>query len=98
MELQQVIEQVRLSFEADGTLLDTCFVDTSAQTVTVPTPAASDGMVFKGWAVQTVAENGQITRTIVFVPGEGGIAQVPTDLTLEPMTLYAVFEAEAAAQ
>ena len=98
VELQQIIEQVRLSFEVDDTLMETRFVDTSAQTVAVPRPAASEGMVFKGWAVQTVAENGQITRTIVFVPGEGGMAQVPTDLTLEPMTLYAVFEAEAAAQ
>ena len=98
VELQQVIEQIRLRFEVDGTLLDTYFVDISAQNVTVPTPVTPEGMVFKGWAVQTVAENGQITRTIVFVPGEGGIAPIPSDLAMEPMTLYAVFEAEAAAQ
>ena len=98
VELQQVVEQVRLRFEVDGILLDTYFVDTSAQTVTAARPVAPEGMVFKGWAVQSVAENGQITRTIVFIPGEDGIAQVPTDLALEPMTLYAVFEAEAAAQ
>lgn len=98
VELQQIIEQVRLSFEVDGTLMETRFVEISAQTVAVPRPIAPEGKVFKGWAMQTVAENGQITRTIVFVPGEGGIAQVPTDIALEPMTLYAVFEAEVAAQ
>jgi hypothetical protein len=59
---------------------------------------APDGKVFKGWATQTVGSDGKITRTIVFIPGEGGIAQVPTDLVLEPMTLYAVFETEASAQ
>ena len=98
VELQQVIEQVRLSFEVDGTLMETRFADSSAQTIAVPRPVAPDGKVFKGWATQTVGSDGKITRTIVFIPGEGGIAQVPTDLVLEPMTLYAVFETEASAQ
>ena len=98
VELQQVIEQVRLAFDVDGTLMETRFADASAHTVAVPRPVAPEGKVFKGWATQTVGDDGKITRTIVFVPGEGGIAQVPVDLTLEPMTLYAVFEAEETAQ
>lgn len=98
VELQEQIEQVRLSFYADGSLMEHRFVDVTSETITVPRAIAPEGKVFKGWAMQTVGENGQITMTVVFVPGESGVSPVPADLALEPMTLHAVFAAEEAAQ
>lgn len=98
VELQEVIDLVRLSFVVNGEQMEARFANVNSDTVAVPRPIPPEGQVFKGWATQTIGEDGKITRTIVFIPGEGGISPVPTDLTLEPMTLYAVFETEGSAQ
>lgn len=96
VSLQDQTQQVRLRFDCNGTIVSTAMVDATAKTISLPEPTINPGEEFLGWATRSVADNGQITMTIVFVPGEGG--RVPADLTLEPMTLYAVYEAEEAVQ
>lgn len=90
--LQQVIDQVRLSFEQDGRTVCSMFVDTASQSITLPQIEAPEGQVLSGWATKTLGENNQVTMTILFAPDENSTAPVPEDLMLEPMTLYAVFE------
>lgn len=94
VNLQETTEQVRLRFDCNGTILATAMVDVTAETVTLPQPEVQPGQTFLGWASRTVSDNGQITMTVLFEPGE--IGNVPADL--EPMTLYAVFGAEEATQ
>lgn len=94
--LQEQTQEVRLQFECNGTILESMMVDTNANTVTLPQPDVQPGQKFLGWATKSVAEGGQITMNILFAPGEGG--HISSDLKLEPMTLYAVFEAEEAVQ
>lgn len=94
VNLQEQVQQVKLSFDCDGTVLHTQMVDTSAATVTAPIPTVPAGQEFLGWAERKVESNGQVTMNILFVPDESGVAQVLTEL--EPMTLYAVFGEEGA--
>ncbi len=94
--LQQTVQQVRLNFVSNGQQLASMFVDTAAASLELPAVTAPEGQVFKGWAQQSVDENGKVTMTIRFIPGVGGQAAVPEDMTLEPMTFYAVFEREEA--
>lgn len=95
VDLQEQVQQVRLTFDCDGTILDTQMVDTTATSVTTPLPTVPEGQVFLGWATRKVESNGQITMNILFVPDEAGAAQVSAEL--EPITLYAVFGEEEAA-
>ena len=97
VNLQEQTEQVRLTFDCDGVILDSMLVDTTANTVTLPQPTIPDGQVLLGWATRTVESDGKITMDILFVPNEDGAASVLTELT-EPMTLYAVFGEEGAEQ
>ncbi len=92
--IQNGTEQVRVNFMQDGQQLASVFVDTAAASIELPAVTVPEGKVFKGWAQQSTDENGRITMTVRFVPGVGGQATVPEDMVLEPMTLYAVFEAE----
>ncbi len=95
VDLQEQTQQVQLKFDCDGTVLDTIMADTGAQTITLPLPTVPEGKEFLGWASREVADNGQITMNIIFVPDTNGTAQVPAD-GMEPMTLYAVFGEEGA--
>ncbi len=95
MPTQERVEQVLLRFEQDGQQVATAFVATNAESVTVPT-VSQEGMVFRGWAMQSTDEKGNLTMTILFAPDESGLCAVPEDVVLEPMTLYAVFEKEGA--
>ena len=88
--IQELVEQVRLTFIQDGQQVDSKLVDTTASTLSLPEITAPEGKVLTGWAVQSDDGSGTITMTVMFVPNESGTAPVSTDL--EPMTLYAVFE------
>lgn len=90
--IQQTVDQVRLTFLDGQTQIDTLLTDSTVNTLTLPKVTAPQGQVLKGWAVRAEDDNGKITMTIVFTPTEDGTVQVSQ--TLEPMTLYAVFEAE----
>ncbi len=96
VSIQEQVEQVLLRFEESGQQIATVFVATNAETVTVPTVIAPEGQVFRGWAMQSTDEKGNLTMTILFAPDESGLCAVPEDVALEPMTLYAVFEQEGA--
>ena len=90
--VQEPIVQVRLTFCNDETVLASGFVENNASTVTAPVISAPEGQVFVGWFIKTVDEKGQPVMNMVFAPGEDGVIQVPYGTTLEPLTLYAVFE------
>ncbi len=94
VDLQEQVQQVKLAFDCNGTVLETQMVDASANSITLPEPDVQPGQEFLGWAAKTVADNGQITMNILFAPDANGT--IPSGLKLEPMTLYAVFEAEGA--
>ena len=90
--VQEPIVQVRLTFCNDETVLASGFVENNASTITAPVISAPEGQVFVGWFIKTVDEKGQPVMNMVFAPGEDGVIQVPYGTTLEPLTLYAVFE------
>lgn len=94
VSLQEQEQQVKLTFDCDGTILGTQMVDTTASTVTAPLPTVPAGKEFLGWASRKVESDGKITMNILLTPNENGTAQVLTEL--EPMTLYAVFGEEGA--
>ena len=88
VDLQETVEQVRLQFECNNEILATMMVDTTAETITLPQFDIAPGNTFLGWATKTVSDDGQVTMTILFAPGQTGTISTG----LEPMTLYAVFE------
>ena len=78
-------------------VLTTGFYDTDARDLTAPVLSAPEGKVFKGWVRKSVDDNGRTTLTVVFQPDENGHVSIPDGTTLEPMTLYALFEDASAA-
>ena len=92
--MQEIREQVRLTFCQDDSVISSQMVDSDAATLTLPSISAPDGQVLKGWAVQEDSGDGKITMTLVFTPGLNGIVQLDPQNPLEPMTLYPVFEKE----
>lgn len=95
-DVQAGKSQVRLRFMQDGQLLDSRMVDSDAQVITPPEVKAPVGKVFSGWFKQTVNEEGKTVMTRVFQVGEDGNVNLPSGYTLEPMTLYAMFENKGA--
>ena len=90
VDVTETVEQVRLTFINDGAQLDSFMVDSSTNKVATPQVTAPTGKVLKGWAVQSIGENGSIEMSIMLTPDENGTALVSQDL--EPMVLYPVFE------
>ena len=91
MDVQQEIVHTRLVFMNDETELGRLFVSSEERNFTPPTVPAQTGMQFAGWAVREQDGN-NVTMTVRFRPGEDGTVSLPAGYTLEPMTLYAVFE------
>ena len=50
-----------------------------------------------GWMAQMPNDEGELEWNLVFTPEENGHVEIPFGTTLEPMTLYAYFEAAGAA-
>lgn len=90
VNLQEQVEQVKLTFDCNGTVVESVMVDMHAATITLPQISVPEGQELLGWATREVAGNGQVTMNILFVPDANGTAPVSSG-TLEPMTLYAVF-------
>ena len=84
--------QVRLRFMQDGNLLDSQMVDSDLQVLTPPEVKIPHGKVFSGWFRQTVNEEGKTVMTRVFQVDDAGQVSIPAGYSLEPMTLYAMFE------
>lgn len=89
--------EVRITFMDGDTQISSEFYDTDSKELTIPVPAAPAGKVFTGWYRKDVNENGTTTATVLFTPDENGHVSI-SGFTLEPMTLYALYQtAEEAA-
>lgn len=89
---QETITHVRLTFVADGQVLETQMVAAQGAKLTLPEVTAPEGKSFTGWFTQTVSETGSTTMELAFEPDKSGTVTVPADKVLEPMTLYALFQ------
>ena len=91
-DITQPVGQVRLTFcDASGKTISSDFYDTDASMLTTPTITAPEGKTFSGWSRIDVGEDNTSTWTIVFNPDENGNVYL-NGATLEPMTLYPLFE------
>lgn len=95
VDVQQQTTLVRLTYMNGSELLETSLVDASSSFLTPPAVTAQEGQVFTGWYYETTAEDGSKTMTLAFLPDESGTVSLG-GATLEPMTLYALFENEGA--
>jgi len=93
VDITEETEMVLLTFMDGETKLDSFFVDTSSNSLTLPAVTVPDGHTFSGWVKQEDDGNGKITLTIVFAPDETNIVNLPGE-GLESMTLYTLFETE----
>ncbi|MBQ9761894.1 MAG: hypothetical protein IJV82_02320 [Oscillospiraceae bacterium] len=94
VDVQAQTALVRLNYMQDDELLLSELVDADANRITPPAVTGGQGEVFLGWFTKTTAENGDITMNLKFRPNDSGSVILPADYTLEPMTLYALFQAE----
>ena len=92
VDVQQQKATVRLTFTLDGAVLSSEFFAADAKEVIAPAVTAPEGKEFIGWFREGFDENGNKTMNFVFAPGEDGKIAVPDSLTLEPMTLVALFD------
>ena len=93
--IQDIKEEVRLTFYSGDSVLTSQMVDSKAATLELPAITAPQGQYLKGWAIRENDGHGKVTMTIVLTAGENGIAQLDPQNPLEPMTLYPIFEKEA---
>lgn len=92
-DITQPVGKVRLTFMVDDKEVFSNFFETDATEIV--TPAISpipEGKVFSGWAKKEVDDKGVTTWILVFQPDESGRVTIPEGNSLEPMTLYALFE------
>lgn len=85
-------EQVLLTFMKGDEVLSSSLVDAHANSVTLPEVTAPAGMVFTGWAQETIDANGNTILTVIFEPTDGNEVLLPSGISLEPMILKALFE------
>lgn len=83
---------VLVLYVMDGTVVSDNLLDTGLRELVVPIVSAPEGRVFAGWYREQTDDHGNTTLVPVFRPDETGLVVLPDDLTLEPMTLYALFE------
>lgn len=91
MDVQAEIVHTRLLFMNDQEEVGRLFVSSEDRSFTPPAVTAPQGQRFAGWAVRESSGN-SVTMTVRFQPGEDGSVSLPDGYTLEPTTLYAVFE------
>lgn len=98
-DVTKPVGKVRLTFiDNNGTTLVDDFFRTDESVLTTPVLSAPEGKVFSGWYKES-NEGGRKELTIVFTPDENGKVTISDGTTLEPMTLYPLFEdASEAAQ
>ena len=96
-DVTKPVGKVRLTFiDNNGVTLVDDFFRTDESVLTTPVLSAPEGKVFSGWYKES-NEGGRKELTIVFTPDENGKVTIPAGTTLEPMTLYPLFEDAAAA-
>ena len=92
VDVPKPVEQVRLTFKNGDTILESNFYDADSMQITCPVVSAPDGKVFSGWVTEEADGNGNPVMNLVFQPDETGKVMLSTGTTLEPMTLYPLFE------
>ena len=85
-------QQVRLTFKNGDTVLQSDFYDTSITQLMCPVVAAPEGKHFSGWVTEGRNEEGETVMNLVFQPDESGKVFLSAGNTLEPMTLFPLFE------
>ena len=85
-------QQVRLTFKNGDTVLQSDFYDTSITQLMCPVVTAPDGKHFSGWVTEERNEDGETVMNLVFQPDESGKVFLSAGNTLEPMTLFPLFE------
>ena len=93
MDVQREIVHARLVFMDGERELERQFVSSEDHSFATPQVTAPQGQRFAGWATREQKGN-DVTMTVRFRPGEDGTVTLPPGYEPEPMTLYAVFEAE----
>lgn len=91
VDVNAPVGKVRLTFMDGTTELSSDFFQTDATELDTPLVSAPEGKVFSGWYRIDEYENGT-TYTMVFNPDGSGHVTIPAGTTLEPMTLYALYE------
>lgn len=97
LNIQEQTVSVRLTYMdniENGKQIHTEMVDADAKLLTAPTVTAPEGMVFAGWITISVDENGKPSHNLAFKPDENGNVVLSGETALEPMVLYAHFEAK----
>lgn len=97
VDITKPVGKVRLTFMSGDTELTSNFFQTDASEIITPLTTIPEGKVFSGWAVLTEDESGNTVYNLIFQPDATGKVSIPESTTLEPMTLYAVFENAGAA-
>ena len=92
VDVSKPMERVRLTFQDGDTMLESNFYDADSTQITCPVVSAPKGKVFSGWMTEETDESGKPVMNLVFQPDETGKVVLPAGTTLEPMTLYPLFE------
>ena len=93
LDVTELTSRVRLTFMLGDTELSSVFVDADPdESIFTPNVTAPEGQIFSGWATREEAEDGTITMTLRYTCDEKFRLMIPGEETLEPATLYAVFE------
>lgn len=93
VDVQQQTTLVRLTYRNGAETLESLMADANSSSLTPPSVTAPEGQIFSGWFYETLGEDGSKTMTLAFLPDETGNVSLG-GATLEPMTLYALFESE----
>lgn len=92
-DIRQQAELVRLTFQTGSSVIFTNMFSDDVSSLVLPTITAPEGQVFTGWYRLDITADGTNLYTRVFAPGEDDVITLPQGTKLEPMTLYALFEA-----
>lgn len=92
VDVSKPVQRVRLTFQDGDTTLESNFYDADSTQIICPVVSAPKGKVFSGWMTEEIDESGNPVMNLVFQPDESGNVSLPVGKTLEPMTLYPLFE------
>lgn len=92
VDVQEPVSQVRLTLRSEDNVLSSDFVESDANSLTLPVLTAPEGKVFAGWFREETDADGTTEYFQVFAPTDSGVVTIPEGYVLEHMTLYAIFE------
>ncbi len=94
VDMMQEKKEVRMTYYGSEGVLESDFVASDSKQLSTPKVEVPTGQKFAGWAKEEADESGNKTRTLLFVPDENGVVNLPENYELEPMKLYPLFETE----